>query len=133
MITGAFSFLLYLFSSPQAVLTHQLEGAWEVTVDSTDTYRAYWHKVYLFDKCEDRASMACQGSFGFVDEPDVLTNQWDKAYFIYGVTRKRNEKVKSRILYIDDEPYFFTFSEHRNSLVLKDESQHVVLRMIRRD
>ena len=51
MIPGTFSFLLFLFSSPQQVITNKLEGYWLVVEDYTSSKRSHWDKVYLFESC----------------------------------------------------------------------------------
>ncbi len=133
MIPGVFSFLLFIFSSPQKVLTDKLEGTWEVTEDRTLSKRAYWNKIYSFESCQDAPSMQCQGTYGWVDEPDVLANLLDKSYFVYGVSKKKQEGSGSRILFLDDERHYFILKPSKGELEIYDENNALQLVLKRRD
>jgi len=132
MIQGAFTFIFFIFSPPQKVLTNKLEGVWEVVEDSTFTKRDYWNKIYTFEPCKDAKAMRCKGHYGWVDEPDVLTNVLDKSYFIYGVSKNKSEGNKSRILYFDQEPYHFTLYPGKGELFIFEPSGKLLMRMERR-
>ncbi len=133
MIPGAFTFLMFIFSSPQEVLTHKLEGVWEVTEDRTDSKREYWNKIYTFESCDDVQSMQCPGFYGWVDEPDVLTNLLDKNYFIYGISKKKAEGSKSRILFLDDESYHFVLKPGKGILQILYENDELLMILKKRD
>ena len=133
MIPGAFSFLLFIFSSPQQVLTNKLEGEWKVVEDNTNSRRDFWFKVYAFKSCEDSKKMECHGVFGFADEPDVWTNLLDKSYFNFGISKKKEPGSESRILYVDRVPYHFRLSPGKGELTILDaETDVILLKMERR-
>lgn len=127
MIPGLFSFLLYMFSSPQTVLTNKLEGTWQVVEDNSESYRKYWHKIYTFEECDNPDDMKCPGYFGFADEPGVYTNLLDRSYFRFGVSRKKDDSG-SRMLRIDDAAYYFELRPGK-TLNLYDQDQNLLLRM----
>ena len=133
MIPGAFSFFLFIFSSPQQVITTKLEGVWKVVEDNTDSRRDFWFKVYAFESCKNSGKMECQGVYGFADEPDVWTNLLDIGYFNFGVSKKKDSGSNSRILYFDHEPYHFMLSPGKGVLTILDpETDAVLLKMERR-
>ena len=131
MVEGAFSFLLFLFGSPQQVITNQLEGYWKVTVDSTVQARE-WNRIYYFDDCskEAREALKCEGHYGWAEFDGVYLNLYDKNYLFYGIDKEKNELTGERRLLLSSIYYDFIINTDRKTLSLFDiDSGNLVLEM----
>lgn len=136
MFPSAFSFLLFLFSSPQQVLTNKLEGSWRVVEDYTPGKRSHWDKMYSFKSCEKETAkrMKCQGYYGWVDRPGVGGNVLDKSYFYFGISKEKDNENGFRTLFLHDDEFYFRLWPGKGKLEIIDiESMQVdmVLEKIR--
>ena len=130
MIPGTFSFLLFLFSNPQQVITNKFEGHWLVVEDHTSSKRSHWDKVYLFESCgkETARRLKCHGYYGWVDEPGVVENVLDKSYFDYGITKVKDTENGFRKLILHDEEFYFRLWPGKGKLEIIDmEGMNVVM------
>jgi len=122
MIKGVFSFLLFIFSSPQDAITNKLEGYWLVVEDNTESFRKHWNRVIVFEKCDKEfvKSMTCNAYFGWVDQLDLFTNLLDRNYTKYGVERKKDAKKSGRKLKLGDQYFDFILNLNNKTLELSD-------------
>ena len=122
MVKGVFSFLLFIFSSPQDVITNKLEGYLLVVEDNTESYRKHWNRVIVFEKCDKESikSLACNAHYGWVDEPDLFNNLLDKNYTKYGIEKKKGAKKSGRKLKLGDQYYDFLLNLNNKTLELSD-------------
>ncbi len=130
MIPGTFSFLLFIFSNPQHVLTNKLEGHWFVIEDYTTSKRTEWDKVYFFESCrkETATQLKCQGFYGWVDRPGVGENVLDKNYFHYGISKEKDTGNGFRVLFLHDEQFYFRLWPKKGKLEIIDSiSMNVVM------
>ena len=131
MLEGAFSFLLLIFSSPQQVITNQLEGYWIVTIDSTNQARN-WNRIYYFEDCPTikRKSLDCEGHYGWAEFDGVYQNLYDKNYLSYGAEEDKEADSKGRKLLLSSVYYDFLLNAHKKTLKLYDpESKALIMEM----
>ena len=131
MIEGAFSFLLFLFTSPQMAITNQIEGYWLVIIDNTGQARE-WNRIYFFDKCskEARVSLECEGHYGWAEFSGVYLNLYDKNYLTYGVEKEKDKSSGKRKLLMSSIYYDFVINSSKKTLKLLDpETGDLVMEM----
>jgi hypothetical protein len=114
MVEGTFTFLLFLFSSPQQAVIKQLDGYWLVTADNTEQVRD-WNRIYYFEKCKRKPSEECEAHYGWAEFEGVYLNLYDKNFITFDVVKdtKRSKKQK---LVLGGETYDFVLNLKQNSL-----------------
>lgn len=123
MIEGAFTFLLFLFNSPQQVIANHLHGYWEVSIDKTDQARI-WNRVFYFDECKDQelSDMDCKGHYGWAEYEGIYLNLYDKSFMTYGIEKEADPVTGKRKLVISDVTYDFILNTIKKDLWLFDPS-----------
>lgn len=128
MVQGTFIFLLLIFSSPQKLITNQMEGYWVVTEDYSEEARESWQRIFLFKECsnDDRKGQSCRGEYGWALDPGIYLNLFDRNFITYGVDNKSNSKTKQRQLKINDSKFDFVLDLNKNTLILTEEGKTIL-------
>lgn len=121
MVEGTFSFLLFLFSSPQQAIVNQFEGYWLVAIDNTEQARD-WNRIYFFESCSKmkREAMECDGHYGWAEFDGIYSNFYDKSYTTFGVDRDIDVSTGKRRVLLSGNYYDFVLNTGKKTLRLFD-------------
>lgn len=130
MITGAFTFFMFLFSSPEQAISKRLDGYWYVADDQTVQKRDLF-RFYKFEKCEKfNGGKLCDGSFGWTKSPENFENMRDVVTFSYHIHEEAGKR-KVYFLETDLASYHFNLDLKKDLLELEDKDSGESLRMVK--